>query len=66
MTTGVYNRALIHLTPRKAVVTDQPQQQQPSSQSNEDSKADAQVIVVIFVTALLMALHFVSGFTFDF
>jgi hypothetical protein len=36
------------------------------SKDPEDSKADVRVIVVIFFTALLMAVHFISGFTFDF
>ena len=36
------------------------------SKDPEDSKADLRVIVVIFCTALLMAVHFISGFTFDF
>ena len=34
--------------------------------SHDDSKADAVAIAVIFVAAVLMAAHLISGFTFDF
>ena len=33
--------------------------------SNDDSKADAIAIAVIFVAAVLMAAHLISGFTID-
>lgn len=36
------------------------------SEEELDSKADTWAIIVVFVTAVLMAVHFVSGFTFDF
>ena len=36
------------------------------SEEELDSKADAKAIIIVFVTAVLMAVHFVSGFTFDF
>ena len=32
----------------------------------DDNKADAWAIAIVFVTAVVMAVHFVSGFTFDF
>ncbi len=32
----------------------------------EDSKADAWAVVIVFVTAVVMMVHFVSGFSFDF
>ena len=36
------------------------------SEAQLDSKADTWAILIVFVTAVLMAMHFVSGFTFDF
>tara|TARA_B100000902_G_C27256303_1_gene888027 strand:- start:528 stop:677 length:150 start_codon:yes stop_codon:yes gene_type:complete len=33
--------------------------------SHDDSKVDAVAIAVIFVAAVLMAAHLISGFTFD-
>ncbi|MFT7651788.1 MAG: hypothetical protein ACI9UU_000894 [Candidatus Azotimanducaceae bacterium] len=35
------------------------------SESDSDVKADVKAILVIFATALVMAMHFVSGFTLD-
>ena len=37
--------------------------QRPSS--HDDSKADAVAIAVIFIAAVFMAAHLISGFTFD-
>ena len=34
--------------------------------SKADRGADMKAIAVIFVSLVLMAIHFVSGFTFDF
>ncbi len=31
-----------------------------------DAKADRWAIVIMFTAAVLMAVHFISGFTFDF
>ena len=31
-----------------------------------DAKADAIVVLIVFTTAVIMAVHFVSGFSFDF
>jgi hypothetical protein len=33
---------------------------------SQDSKADARAVTIVFCAAILMAMHFVSGFTFDF
>jgi len=33
--------------------------------SHDDSKVDAVAISVIFIAAVLMAAHLISGFTFD-
>ncbi len=45
-----------------AEVEDQPQ----SEDAGGDLKADVRAILVMFSAAVLMAVHFVSGFTFDF
>ena len=31
-----------------------------------DAKADARAVIIVFCAAIVMAVHFVSGFTFDF
>ena len=36
------------------------------SEMSDDNKADLGVGIVVIVTLVLMALHFVSGWTFDF
>jgi len=43
-----------------------PQASQTDSQDNADSRADVRAMLVIFAAAVLMAVHFASGFTFDF
>ncbi len=41
-------------------------QDQPETEAaGSDTKADVWAILVMFTAALLMAMHFVSGFTFD-
>ncbi len=40
--------------------------EQAKSERDEDTKADVKAIVIVFITAIVMAMHFVSGFTFDF
>ena len=50
-------------------MTDQNQETQTDAQAIEraaDSTADVKAIVVMFGTLILMAVHFISGFTFDF
>ena len=44
------------------------EQSKPVTETEEelDSKADTKVILVVFVTAVLMAVHYASGFSFDF
>ena len=42
------------------------QNQAPTSEQQADSKADIRAIAVVFAMLVLMAVHFVSGFTFDF
>lgn len=44
------------------------EQSKPVTESEEDldTRADTKVILIIFTTAVLMAVHFVSGFSFDF
>ena len=32
----------------------------------EDSKADLKAVLIVFTTLVVMAVHFVSGFSFDF
>jgi hypothetical protein len=38
----------------------------PEELAAEDRKADVKAIIIIFVVLVLGALHFVSGWTFDF
>lgn len=40
--------------------------QTPEQAAAADRKADVKAILVIFTTMVLMALHFVSGWKFDF
>ena len=40
--------------------------QSMQSEENSDSKADVHAIIIVFTAAVLMAMVFVSGFTFDF
>lgn len=50
-------------------MSDQPASENDDTRLSEeqaDASADRKAILVIFVTAVLMALHFVSGFSFDF
>ncbi|MEQ8860178.1 MAG: hypothetical protein RIC56_16165 [Pseudomonadales bacterium] len=42
------------------------QQLTPEQASAEDRKADVKAILVIFSALVLAALHFVSGWNFDF
>ena len=44
------------------------EQLKPVTESEEelDTKADTKVILIVFATAVLMAVHFASGFSFDF
>lgn len=44
---------------------DQTTNEQPSME-DLDSKADTRAIIIVFVTAVLIAVHALSGFTFDF
>ena len=34
--------------------------------NSEDTRADTKAIIVMFVAATFMAVHYISGFTFDF
>ena len=36
------------------------------TEADADTLADAKVVIIVFATAVVMAIHFVSGFTFDF
>ena len=36
------------------------------SPESQDAKADARAVIIVFCAAIVMAVHFVSGFTFDF
>lgn len=36
------------------------------TEAQADTAADVKAVVIVFFTAVVMALHFVSGFTFDF
>lgn len=38
----------------------------PTDEQKADNKADVRAIAVVFVMLVLMAVHFISGFTFDF
>ena len=47
------------------------EQVSPAEQSNDadaraDTRADTKAIIVMFVAALFMAVHYISGFNFDF
>lgn len=42
-----------------------PENETTQPPSHDDSKVDAVAIAVIFVAAVLMAAHLISGFTFD-
>ncbi|MEM9623983.1 MAG: hypothetical protein AAF993_20250 [Pseudomonadota bacterium] len=44
--------------------TEQPQDDLDEAQS--DSRADTKAILIIFITAVVFAVHYVSGFSFDF
>ncbi len=46
--------------------TDNNTQNPAGDEADNDARADRKAILVMFVTAVLMAVHFVSGFTFDF
>jgi len=37
-----------------------------NADNSDDTRADTKAIIVMFVAAILMAVHFISGFTFDF
>jgi hypothetical protein len=37
-----------------------------NTDNSDDTRADTKAIIVMFVAAILMAVHFISGFTFDF
>ncbi|MCR9258261.1 MAG: hypothetical protein NXH95_00940 [Pseudomonadaceae bacterium] len=37
-----------------------------TADNSDDTRADTKAIIVIFVAAIFMAVHFISGFTFDF
>lgn len=43
-----------------------PDQEPETTSTQDDSKADVIAIAVIFSAAVLMAAHFISGFTIDF
>ncbi|MEM1230992.1 MAG: hypothetical protein AAGI15_10675 [Pseudomonadota bacterium] len=45
--------------PEPAIESDDPE-------ATADSQADAKVIVIIFAAAVLFAVHFASGWSFDF
>lgn len=43
------------------------EQASPTEQSDDaDTTADTKAIIVMFIAAVLMAVHFISGFNFDF
>ena len=42
------------------------QNHEVDSQDDQDSKTDAWAVMIVFAAAIFMAIHFVSGFTFDF
>lgn len=43
-----------------------PQESELSAEEAADTAADTRAILIIFGTLVLMAVHFISGFTFDF
>ena len=49
-------------------MTDEARQNESTGDAEraDDTRADARVVITVFITAVLMALHFVSGFSFDF
>ena len=42
------------------------QDNKTTSEAELDTKADTKAILIVFVAAVLMAMHLISGFTFDF
>ena len=42
------------------------QEQTESEAASNDTRADVWAIIIMFTAAVAMAMHFVSGFTFDF
>ncbi len=47
-------------------MSDEQVSQPQDVENTEDTRADTKAIIVMFVAATLMAVHFISGFTFDF
>ena len=37
-----------------------------ASEEELDQRADLKVVLIVFTTAVIMAVHFISGFTVDF
>jgi hypothetical protein len=56
--------------PKKATgvpdMSDEQVSQPQNVENKEDTRADTKAIIVMFVAAIFMAVHFISGFTFDF
>jgi len=38
----------------------------PEAKDPGDSKADIKALIIVFTALVAMAVHFISGFTFDF
>jgi hypothetical protein len=50
----------------EADMSDEQVSQPQDVENTEDTRADTKAIIVMFVAATFMAVHFISGFTFDF
>ena len=47
-------------------MTDHQQDSAPLSEEEQDQSADMKAALIVFVTMVVMAVHFISGFTLDF
>ena|GEM_PF-1257899 len=50
----------------KTDMSDEKVSEPQNADNSDDTRADTKAIIVMFVAAILMAVHFISGFTFDF
>ena len=49
-----------------AEMSDEQVSQAADADNSEDTRADTKAIIVMFIAATFMAVHFISVFTFDF
>lgn len=56
-------RLVHHRLERLRAMTDESDNDQ---MEREDTAADTKVVIIVFVTAVVLAIHLISGFSFDF